>query len=269
MKQFPSYHQIKVQDAGASRTQEPVADASDTEEASSLEYVKGLQRLLNAARRSDAKLRKLQQDKSTKSEQWAEFQTALRGKFLEQRSLFQKDMKSIEKDITDISEQKRAVLSQIQDAVRGDGRGTAAGTRVTAQPTREDLAAPQGTMRPARSRYRRLPSCNPPSCGLAHATAQDGPSHAVHAPDHCGQCQRATPTCCRHRCGSFWSASTPASPLAQWRILTTFHLRPCRPPTQLPWPKLCSGRARSSRKSEPPSRRVPGLRGSPAHRPVG
>ena len=139
MKQFPAYSQIKISDG--QRNQDQFLDASDQEDGQGQDYVKGLQRLLNAARRSDARLRKLGQDRMTKTEQWNEFQAALRGKYLEQRSLYQKDIKGLDKELQETVESKRSILHQIQEAVATGGRHQGSATPAAAQPSGEELAA--------------------------------------------------------------------------------------------------------------------------------
>ena len=76
MQQFPAYSQIKT-GAAASRTIDVAMEISDAEDGPSPAFVKLLQRLLNSARRAEAKIRKLTQDKDTKKSQWEEFQQAM------------------------------------------------------------------------------------------------------------------------------------------------------------------------------------------------
>ena len=141
MQQFPAYNQIKIQAGSQSaRTAETALDISDAEDCGTQDYVKMLQRLLNGARKTDARMRKLVLEKDTKTAQWEEFQNALRAKFLEQRSLFNKDVKSIEKELRDLEQQRRVNLRQIQEAVAGGG-GSGSSGPVNEGPSQEDLAA--------------------------------------------------------------------------------------------------------------------------------
>ena len=111
------------------------------EEIGVTDYVKLLQKLLNGARRADAKLRKLSADKDNKMAQWEEFQRVMKNKFIEQRNLYNRDIKSIDKEVSTLTVHKHDVLRQIQDAVAGGGQQSAAAASDGSQPTPEDLAA--------------------------------------------------------------------------------------------------------------------------------
>ena len=90
---FPDYNKMKLQDGQNSlRALETAMEVSDPEDLTEQDFVKCLQKLLNAARKADSRLRKLEQDKEHKSTQWEEFQAALKAKFVEQRALFQREM---------------------------------------------------------------------------------------------------------------------------------------------------------------------------------
>ena len=142
LQQFPSYSQLKLPNSQQTFKSSDVAqDLSDVEEVGVTDYVKLLQKLLNGARRADAKLRKLSADKDNKMAQWEEFQRVMKNKFIEQRNLYNRDIKSIDKEVSTLTAHKHDVLRQIQDAVAGGGQQSAAAASDGSQPTPEDLAA--------------------------------------------------------------------------------------------------------------------------------
>ena len=142
MQQFPAYSQIKVSTgAAASRTIDVAMEISDAEDGPSPAFVKLLQRLLNSARRAEAKIRKLTQDKDTKKSQWEEFQQAMRARFIEQRGAYNKDLKSIDKELGELAQQRQDILLQIQEAVAGGGQPTQSCAAGSSQPSAEDLEA--------------------------------------------------------------------------------------------------------------------------------
>ena len=75
--------------------------------------------------------------------QWEEFQRVMKSKFIEQRNLYNRDIKSIDKEseVSTMTAHKHDVLRQIQAAVAGGGQQSAAGASDGSQPTPEDLAA--------------------------------------------------------------------------------------------------------------------------------
>ena len=88
LQQFPSYSQLKLPNSQqTSKSSDVAQDLSDVEEVGVTDYVKLLQKLLNGARRADAKLRKLSADKDNKMAQWEEFQRVMKNKFIEQRGV--------------------------------------------------------------------------------------------------------------------------------------------------------------------------------------
>ena len=116
-------------------------DVSEGEDVPGQDFVKFLQKLLNSARRADTKLRKIQQDRDMKERQWMEFQAALKAKFIEQRALFGKETKALEKEAMELQESKRLVLLQIQEVVTTGGTRHREESKTTDKPTSEDLAA--------------------------------------------------------------------------------------------------------------------------------
>ena len=117
LQQFPSYSQLKLPNSQqTSKSSDVAQDLSDVEEVGVTDYVKLLQKLLNGARRADAKLRKLSADKDNKMAQWEEFQRVMKNKFIEQRNLYNRDIKSIDKEVSTLTAHKHDVLRQIQAA---------------------------------------------------------------------------------------------------------------------------------------------------------
>ena len=140
--QFPDYNQIKIQEAQSSGlSSDQIMDVSEGEDVPGQDFVKFLQKLLNSARRADTKLRKIQQDRDMKERQWMEFQAALKAKFIEQRALFGKETKALEKEAMELQESKRLVLLQIQEVVTTGGSRHSEESKTTDKPTAEDLAA--------------------------------------------------------------------------------------------------------------------------------
>ena len=136
------YNQIQLSNGGGqNRAPENAMDVSDMEEQDCQSYVKLLQRLLNNARRAEARSRKLITEKERKCAQWEEFQATLRAKFLEQRGLFQKETKQIDRELAELVDQRHSCLQQIQAAVASGGRSGGETLQNGPVPTSEDLAA--------------------------------------------------------------------------------------------------------------------------------
>ena len=116
-------------------------DGSDAEDPITQGYVKHLQKLLNSARRVDARTRKLAADRDHKKAQWEAFQSALRAKFLEQRQLHSKETKAIDKEMEELAMQKQDCLRQIHAAVAAGSRPPTYGDASRQHPTAEELEA--------------------------------------------------------------------------------------------------------------------------------
>ena len=69
------------------------------------------------------------------------FQAALKAKFIEQRALFGKETKALEKEAMELQASKRLVLLQIQEVVTTGGSRHSEESKMTDKPTSEDLAA--------------------------------------------------------------------------------------------------------------------------------
>ena len=142
LQHFPDYNQISVSTTGTGgQTQDPAMEGSDVEDPVTQGYVKHLQKLLNTARRVDARTRKLVADKEHKNAQWEAFQTALRTKFLEQRQLHGKETKALDKEMMDLAAQKQDCLRQIQAAVASGAKPQGPGEQARQQPSAEEMDA--------------------------------------------------------------------------------------------------------------------------------
>ena len=94
---FPTYSQVDVASVACSRE----AREEDTSQVNIPEddSIKALQKALNMCRRLDGKLRKLQEARVHKQQQWEEYEKAMRQSFLQQKRAYKKDMEQIEKDV--------------------------------------------------------------------------------------------------------------------------------------------------------------------------
>ena len=109
--------------------------------------VKGLQKLLNQARKFDARARKCQTDLQLREEQWSKYQAQLRDSFLIQRHAYQQDRRKLEEDMAEVKIQKARLVTQIQEVVQGRGRMAEPSSGQSVVASQDDLEAWSALMR--------------------------------------------------------------------------------------------------------------------------
>ena len=121
ISEFPKYHQMG-QGGEAAVGQVTGGGAGDGQGELGDPLVKGLQKLLNQARKFDARARKCQTDLQLREEQWSKYQAQLRNSFLTQRHAYQQDRRKLEEEMAEVKIQKAKLVTQIQEVVQGRGR---------------------------------------------------------------------------------------------------------------------------------------------------
>ena len=114
---FPKYSEIRV----PTNTQQPAGGlAVDVAtDAAGAEQLKEVQRLVNAVRKCDAKLRKNQENTIVRAEQWELFQKQLKASFMEQRAAFLQDNTRSMEEAQQLEQQKAAAAQKLKLIVTG------------------------------------------------------------------------------------------------------------------------------------------------------
>ena len=152
--QFPAYDQMGKNAMKDKAMEAPEHDTKDQmPEAQGGEFLRQMQKLLNASRKLDGRLRKAKVDKDTMSAQWQAFQEELRASFIEQRQKFLQDSRKAEVEMAELALQKQDLLTQIQQLVLT--RESASSSKPQQlEPTQDDIAAWNDLMMPTPQRSR-------------------------------------------------------------------------------------------------------------------
>ena len=135
---FPSYSQVSSRATDGQRPPGQDADVAVLEGGDP--FVRNMQRLLNVSRKTEAKIRKLQQDKVQKRQQWDTFQEQLKAAFVEQRHKFQADTSKLDAELVELEVQRRVNAEHIQASVSGGRQELQAPSREVV-PSAEDAIA--------------------------------------------------------------------------------------------------------------------------------
>ena len=118
----------------------------DTPSGQDGEFLKSMQRLLNASRKLDAKVRKPQAERQQMNSQWKQFQDQLKASFVAQRQQYAADVQT-DSDMLEMRRQKAELLEQIQEMVTKKGK-IHAPKKEELEPAPEDIAAWHQLMAP-------------------------------------------------------------------------------------------------------------------------
>ena len=114
---FPVYSQTPLSTSAS--VAETAYVTPDNESESVGNYMKGLQKALSACRKADAKLRRLQELKDTREQQWSQYQKDLKTSFLAQKKQFQKDMDTLHLDLKKAMEASQTAVMNVQTFAQG------------------------------------------------------------------------------------------------------------------------------------------------------
>ena len=118
--QFPDYGQTQIDVwNGATEQQHPEEGESEQDQQGLSVYMKELQKALTACRKSDGKLRKLQENKQLKERQWLQYQADLKKKYVEQNRAFNKDMESYAQEMAQAMAASKAAVDRVQELAAG------------------------------------------------------------------------------------------------------------------------------------------------------
>ena len=145
---FPAYNQVPASQSGEKEV--PTTDDTllgDTPSGQDGEFLKSMQRLLNASRKLDAKVRKAQAERQQMNSQWKQFQDQLKASFVAQKQQYAADVQKSDSDMLEMRRQKAELLEQIQEMVTNKGK-IHAPKKEELEPTPEDIAAWHQLMAP-------------------------------------------------------------------------------------------------------------------------
>ena len=82
-------------------------------------YMRDLQKALSACRRAEGKMRKLQDLRIKREQQWQQYQKDLKASYLTQKKQFQRDMEVLNQDLTQAVSVSRAAIAEVQAFAQG------------------------------------------------------------------------------------------------------------------------------------------------------
>ena len=142
---FPVYSQTPLPPSAPFN--EAIAVGDDVEKETVGNYMKGLQKALTACRKADAKMRRIQELKDTRDQQWAQYQRDLKSSFLAQKKQFQRDMETLNQDLRKAMEVSQAAVQAVQNFAQGQAVSDAVMAAVPAEACREAEDAWESLMR--------------------------------------------------------------------------------------------------------------------------
>ena len=117
---FPDYGQTHVESWGHATEAQQCEDGDvDPDQHGISSYMKELQKALTACRKSEGRLRRLQEGKQLKERQWLQYQADLKKKFIEQKRAFSRDMESFAQEMTQAMAASKAAVERVQDLASG------------------------------------------------------------------------------------------------------------------------------------------------------
>ncbi|CAE7762972.1 unnamed protein product [Symbiodinium microadriaticum] len=112
---FPAYNKVTVapkeQDNGASRTTDDLEGPGS--------FVRNVQKLVNAARKAEARVRKAEKESEDSDCQWQEFQAQLRKAFLRERARHQGDARRLAQEVEEQRELHQKALGELKRLLDG------------------------------------------------------------------------------------------------------------------------------------------------------
>ena len=114
---FPKYCEMKVTNKDHAAKE---ADAPNHTAATAMEigdpkqdFLKAMQRALNANRKLEGRARKLAEEKARKEQMWEEYETKLKASYLEQLQVFQDDMRKLDGEMEQVRLQREEAMQTV------------------------------------------------------------------------------------------------------------------------------------------------------------
>ena len=114
---FPKYNEMKInakEQHGKDGDNPAAAQPAVTEPGDpKQDFLKAMQKALNANRKLETRARKLAEDKARKEQLWAEYEAKLKASYLEQLQVFQDDMKKLDGEMEQVQAQREEALQNV------------------------------------------------------------------------------------------------------------------------------------------------------------
>ena len=110
---------------------------ADLEDPGTQTHLKNVQKLINAIRKTDGRLRKNKELQAQREAQWTSYEAEVRSQFAQQRRQYMEDCNNSRKELNDIMAQKAAAVQQLQSCLSGPS------TDADPKPMHVDLAEQQ------------------------------------------------------------------------------------------------------------------------------
>ena len=137
--------------------------------------VRDLQQLVNQARKSEQKLKKLQGDRARREAQWAQYEKDIKESFLQERQRYQDALVSLDEEIVKATSLQNEARARVRSAAAGDGVQSHAAGSSAPDPWQEQVTA-----------WELDYQANDASFGETLRRAMQGPWHDVRS--HCCEC---------------------------------------------------------------------------------
>ena len=122
---FPTYQQTKVTEDSSAPAVEEDVDQAGSDVAQTSHFTRDLQRVLTQCRKAEQRLRRLQDQRSTKDKQWQQYQRELKAAFLEQKKQYTRDSAVLDRDLEQALHACNQAVAAVQDMASGRAASSA------------------------------------------------------------------------------------------------------------------------------------------------